>query len=173
MTCRGNFSLCHFPAVALFTSLALNAAKFSIPFYGVIRQPQVRRSLEVEMLLANDVRFLLPLIEVIKIFWITYVPLDISGLPSTKPRLRHGRRHTRHSLLYLVVNQSILSILSLAVLSHLSQNLSNSSFPRELASVYTDYLRFHFFIPSQRPCVAQSETTCPSLDDPRALSIPC
>ena len=44
----------------------------------------------------------------------------------------------------------------------------NCSSPRKSVLVSADYLRFFFLFPSQRPCVAEPEATCPSSAEPRA-----
>ena len=75
-------------AAALFTSLALNAAKSSIPF-GCIKPDDLLRWKER---LVKDARLSLPPTEVMKIARLTSPLLDAPRQSSPRPRLRHGRR---------------------------------------------------------------------------------
>ena len=56
-------------AAAFFALLAVNAAKFSIPFGRVKRQSQKWWSPDVDEADSNNVRLLLPVMEVMKIFF--------------------------------------------------------------------------------------------------------
>ena len=79
-------------AAALFTSLALNAAKSSIPFGRIKRHPKAWWSAEVEQAVSESARLSLPLTEVMKIARLTSPLLDAPRQSSPRPRLRHGRR---------------------------------------------------------------------------------
>ena len=90
---------------------------------------------------AVEQRKMLPLIEVMEVVRVISLPPGIPRLSSPKPRLRLGRRHNRLSLL----NQSILSSdLWLVLFPHSPLLIPNCSSPKESASIYADYLRFHF-----------------------------
>ena len=60
-----------------------------------------------------------------KIIRLTSLLPDIPRLSLLKPRLRHGRRHSHHSLL----NLCLFSVLSLAFLPHLLPPLTSSTVP--------------------------------------------
>ena len=77
-------------AAALFTSLALNAAKSSIPFGRIKRPPKPGGLLRWNKQLVKDARLLLPLTEVMKIARLTSPLLDVPHL--SLPRLNHGKR---------------------------------------------------------------------------------
>ena len=79
-------------AAAFFTSLALNAAKSSIPFGRIKRPPKAWWSAGVESAVSERCRLLLPLTEVMKIARLTSPLLDAPRQSSPRPRLRHGRR---------------------------------------------------------------------------------
>ena len=79
-------------AAALFTSLALNAAKSSISFGRIKRHPKAWWSAKVKGAVSKDARLLLPLTEVMKIARLTYPLLDAPRQLSPRPRLRHSRR---------------------------------------------------------------------------------
>ena len=103
---------------------------------------------------------------------LTPLPPYIPRLSSPKPRPRHGRQHAHLSLLNLILNQSILSfILLLALLLRLLFSLNFPTVPlpgsRHWSTPTTSGPTFLF--PSQRPCIAEPEATCPSLDGPRTL----
>ena len=50
-----------------------------------------------------------------------------------------------------------------------SPNFLNCFFSKESASVFAGYLRSHFPFPSQTPCVAEPKAACPSSNRPHAL----
>ena len=79
-------------AAALFTSLALNAAKSSIPFGHIKRPPKAWWSAEVEQAVSTRHKAFLPLTEVMKITRLTSPLLDAPRQSSPKPRRRHDRR---------------------------------------------------------------------------------
>ena len=109
-------------AAALFTSLALNAAKSSIPFGYIKRHPKAWWSTEVEGAVSEDAWLWLLLTEVIKITRLTSLLPDAPRQSSPRPRLRHGRRlallfhpKTAYSLLHslaflttLLISQTVL-----------------------------------------------------------------
>ena len=79
-------------AAALFTSLALNAAKSSIPFDRIKRPPKAWWSVRWKKRLVKDAGLSLPLTEVMKTDRLTSPLLDVPCQSSPRPRLRHGRR---------------------------------------------------------------------------------
>ena len=79
-------------AAALFTSLAINAAKYSIPFGRIKRHSTTGGLLRWKERLVKDARLSLPLTEVMKIARFTSPLLDAPCQSSSRPRLRHGRR---------------------------------------------------------------------------------
>ena len=85
-------SLSLFSAATLFTSLALNATKSSIPFGRIKRHPKAWWSAEVKEAVSERVRLSLPLTEVMKIVRLTSPLPEVLRLSSPRPRLRHGRR---------------------------------------------------------------------------------
>ena len=152
-------------AAALFTSLALNAAKSSIPF-GRIKRPPLKPGglLRWNKRLVKDARLLLPLTEVLKIARFTSPLLDAPRQSSPWPR--HSLQTTCNSLSPRSNPKSVLSLLrSIAgspSSSSSSPNFPNCSSPRELASIYAAYLRSHF-------SVSQPEATSLSSAKSRAL----
>ena len=108
--------------MVIFSSLPLNATKSSISFGHVKRQPQARWSPEVYEAVSENTRFLLLLIEAMKIVRFTS-PL------SDKSRLRHGRRHARISFLDLTLNLSILSFVLSPALLYLLFPLTSPNSP--------------------------------------------
>ena len=85
-------------AVALFSPLALNAAKSSISFGRIKPSFSLQALLKPGGLLrwkkrlVKNARFLLPLTEKMKIARLTFSLLDVPRQSSPRPRLRHGRR---------------------------------------------------------------------------------
>ena len=65
-------------------------------------------------------------------------------LLSPNPRLRDGRRHAYLSLSPKSVPSLLRSVAGSSSTFSSSPNFPNCSPPRESASVYADYLRFHF-----------------------------
>ena len=91
------------------------------------------------MQLVKDAMLLLPLTEVMKIARLTSPLLDVPRQSLPWPRLRHGRR------LALLFHLNLYT-LSFAGSPSSSPNFPNCSSPRELASVYAAYLRYHFSV---------------------------
>ena len=107
-------------AAALFTSLALNAAKSSIPFGHIKRQLKAWWSVRWKKQLVKDARLLLLLTEVMKIARLTSPLLDAPRQSSPTPRLRHDRRLALFFHLNLTLNLCTLFFaLLLALLPHL------------------------------------------------------
>ena len=79
-------------AAALFTSLALNAAKSSILWAASNALLKPGGLLRWKVWLVKDARLSLPLTEVMKIARLTSPLLDAPRQSSPRPRLRHGRR---------------------------------------------------------------------------------
>ena len=79
-------------AAAFFTSLAMYAAKSSIPFGRIKRPPKTWWSAEWNKRLVKDAGLSLLLTEVMKIARLTSPPLDVPRQSLPRPRLRHGRR---------------------------------------------------------------------------------
>ena len=92
-----------FPAT-LFTSLALNAAKSSIPFGRIKRHPKAWWFTEVELAVSEGAKLSLPLTEVIKTARLTSSLPDALRLSSPRLRLRHGWRFALLSRLNLTLN---------------------------------------------------------------------
>ena len=130
-------------AAALFTSLALNASKSSIPFSRVKRPHKTWWSAEVESAVSGK-RMAFAAADVMKIVMLTSPLLDVPRQSSPRPRLKHGRRlallfHSNQTLnLY-----TLFFAISLALLP---PNFPNCSSLRESASVYAAYLRSHFSV---------------------------
>ena len=102
---------------ALFTSLALNAVKFSISFGRIKRHPKAWWSAEVESAVSERRKaFALPLTEVMKIARLTSPLLVAPRQSSPRPRPRHGRRL---ALLFHLNLYTLFFALSLAVLPRL------------------------------------------------------
>ena len=171
--CWGDFtSRSLFSAAALFTSLALNAAKSSIPFSRMKRHPKAWWSAEVEEAVS----------ERRKAFAVAHrsnedrqAYITASRRASSvilRPRLRHGRRLTLLLHLGLTLNLYTLSFaLSLALLlphlpllTFLTVLLPGN---RLRSKPLTCDLTFPFL--NQRPCVAEPEATSLGSADPRAL----
>ena len=79
-------------AAALSTSLALNAAKSSIPFGHIKRILKPGDLLRWKVRLVKDARLSLPLTEVMKIARLTSLLVDTPRQSSQRPRLRHGTK---------------------------------------------------------------------------------
>ena len=75
---------------ALFTSLTLNAAKSSILFGRIKRQPKAWWSAELEEAVSERLRLSSPLIEAMKIARLKSLLPDVLRLLSLKLKLRHG-----------------------------------------------------------------------------------
>ena len=107
-------------AAALFISLALNAAKSSIPFGRIKGHSKPGGLLRWKLRLVKDARLLLPLTEVMNIARFTSSLLDAPRRSLPRPRLRHARQLA----LLFDPNQTqklhtLFSILSLALLPRL------------------------------------------------------
>ena len=133
-------------AAALFTSLALNAAKSSFLLATSNALLKHGGLLRCKVQLLKDARFLLLLTEVRKIGRLTSPLLDAPY--QSLPRLRHGRRLALYFYLNLTLNLCTLlrSIAGSPSSSSSSLNFLNCSSPRESASVYATYLRSHFSV---------------------------
>ena len=134
---RNTFSLSS--AAVLFTSLALNVAKFSIPSDRIKRHPKAWWSVEVEEAVSERRKVFAALTGVIKIARLTSPLHDVLCPPSQRLRLRHGRRLALLSRPIQTLNLYILLFgLSLALFPHLSPLLGspNRSSHRESASVF-------------------------------------
>ena len=121
-----SLSLCS--AAALFTSLALNAAKSSIPLAGSNALLKPGGVLRWKKRLVKDARLSLPLTEVMKIDRLPSPLLDAPRQSSPRPRLRHGRRLALFFHLNLTLNLYTLFLaLSLAHLPRLPPLLTSTT----------------------------------------------
>ena len=117
-------------AAALFTSLALNAAKSSIPFGRIKHHPKTWFVLRWKKRLVKNAGLSLPLTEVMKIARLTSPLLDVPRQSLPKPRLRHGRRLALLFHLNLILNLCTLFFaLSLALLPRLPPLLTFLTVP--------------------------------------------
>ena len=91
-------------AAALFTSLAMNAAKSSIPFGRINALLKPGGLLRWKKRLVKDARLSLLLTEVMKIARLTSLLLDVPRQSLPRPRLRHGRRPALLFHLNLILN---------------------------------------------------------------------
>ena len=133
-------------AAAFFSSLALNAAKSSIPFGRIKRHPKAWWSAEVEDRVS----------ERRKAFAVAHRSNeDRQAYISTSQRAssviakaKARAWQTTCSFLSAKSNpKSVFSLLrSVAGSSYSSPNFPNCSYPRESTSVYADYLRSHFSV---------------------------
>ena len=144
-------------AAALFTFLALNAAKSSVPFGRIKRHPKAWWSAEVE----NAVS------ERCKAFAAAhrsdedrqaYISASRRVSSVTTKAKAEAWQTTCSSLSPKSNPKSVYSLLRSIACS--SSSSSNFSSPKESASVYAAYLRSHFS--SSQPCVAEPEATFPS-----------
>ena len=149
-------------APALFSSLTLNAAKSSIPFGRIKRQPKAWWSAEVEEAVSERREAFTKEIKIIKL---TSLLLNMPCLSSPRPRLRPGRRIALLSHLNLCTLSFVLSLTLLSLLLH-SPNVPLPG-SRLRSSPITGKLTFLY--PSQRPYVAEPEATYSSSTEPRAL----
>ena len=157
-------------AAALFTSMALNAAKSSIPFGRIKRPPKAWWSSEME----SEVS------ERCKAFAAAHKSdEDCQAYISTSRRASsiiakakaEAWQTTCSSLSPRSNPKSVHALLcSIAGSSSSSPNFPNCSSPRKSASVYAAYLRsLTFPFLSQRPCVSDPEAISLSSAEPRAL----
>ena len=127
--------------------LQRNTLLFLSLFSRIKRQPQVWSSPEVEQTVSERRKAFAALIEVMKINKLTSQLSEMSRLSLTRPKLRHRWPHAIHSLLNLTLHLCILSFVAgSSFSSSFSPNFPNCSSPRELASVFADYLRSHFSV---------------------------
>ena len=160
-------SLSFSSAAALFTSLALNAAKSSIPFGHIKRFPKAWWSAEAEKAVS----------ERRKAFAVTHrsdedcrtyiAAFDVPR--QSLPRLRHGRRLALLFYPNLILNlYTLFFALSLADLPRLPllpTVLLAGNRLRSMPLTWDPTFRFL----SQRPCIAEPETTSLSSAEPCAL----
>ena len=107
-------------AAALFTSLALNAAKSFIPSAASNALPKPGGLLRWKKRLGKDARLSLPLTEVMKTARLISPLLDAPRQSSPRPRLRHGRQLALLFHLNLTLNlYTLFFALLLAHLPHL------------------------------------------------------
>ena len=92
---------------------------------------------------------------------------DMPRVSSSRPGLKHGRQLCS-SLSHKSNPKSVYFLCSIAGSSSSSPNLPNCSSLRESAWVFADYLRSHFSVLCQRPCIAELEATFLSSIEPRA-----
>ena len=156
-------------ATALCTSLALNAAKFFIPFSHIKRHPKAWWSTEVKEAVS----------ERCKAFAAAhrsdedcqaYISASQRALSViTKPKTEAWQT-TCSSLSPKFNPKTVYSLLhSIAGSSSFSPNFPNCSSPKESASVYTTYQRSHFSVSRPKPCAAEPEATFLSSAKPHAL----
>ena len=134
---KRNTSLFLFP---LLSSLTLNAAKFSTPFSRVENfNPDDLLKWKKQVVI--DVRFLLLLIEVMKIDRLTTLPPNMPFIAKAKAETWQA---TCSSLSPKCNSKSVYSLFrSVPGSSSSSPKLPNCSSPRQSAWVFADYLRSH------------------------------
>ena len=105
----------------------------------------------------KDAKLSLPLTEVLKIARLYICASRRASSVIAKAKAEVWQ--TTCSSLSLKFNlKSVYSLLcSIAGSSSSSPNFTDCYFPRESASIYAAYLRSHFSVFSQRPCVAEPE----------------
>ena len=158
-------------AAALFTSLALNAAAYSIPFGRIKRHPKAWWSAEVEEAVS----------ERRKAFTAAYRSDEdcqafISAsrhASSVIARAKTEAWQTTYSSLSPKSNSKSdyafpRSVTGSPSSSSSSPNFLNCSSPRESASVHAAYLRTHFSVFQPKLCIAEPEATFLSSAGPRA-----
>ena len=150
-------SLCLFSAAALFTSLALNAAKSPIPFGRINRRPKAWWKKR----LVKDARLLLPLTEVMKITRLTSPLLDAPRQSVPRPKAEAWQT-TCSSLSPRSNPKSVHSLLPPFLTVLLPGN-------RLRFMPLTCDLTFPFL--GQRACVAEPAATSLSSDEPRGVSL--
>ena len=159
-------------AAALFTSLALNAAKSSIPFGCIKRHPKAWWSAEVEEAVSerpkafaaahrsNEDRQ-------------AYISASRCASSVIAKAKAEAWQTTCSSLSPRSNPKSVHSLLrSIAgspSSSSSSPNFPNCSSPRESASAYAAYLRSHFSVSQPKALVAEPEATSLSSAEPHAL----
>ena len=148
-------------AAALFTSLALNAAKSFIPFGRIKRPPKVWWSAEMEEAVSERGRAFAAAHRSDKD---RQAYISASRRASSVIAKVEAWQTTCSSFSLKSVHSRLRSIAGSSSSSSSSPNFPNCSSPRESALVY---LTFPF--PSQRPRVAEAEATSLSFAEPRAL----
>ena len=141
-------SLSHSSAAAFFTSLALNAAKSSIPFGRIKRPPKAWCSAGVEEAISER-RKAFPAThrrDEDRQAYISTSRCASSVIAKAKAEAWHGRRLALLSHLGLNLNLCTLSFVGSRSSSSSSPNFPNCSSPRESASVYAAYLQSHFSV---------------------------
>ena len=159
-------------AAALFTSLALNAAKSSILFGRIKRPPKAWWSAEVEQAVS----------ERRKAFAVAhrsdedrqaYISASRRASSVIAKAKAEAWQTTFSSLSPRSNPKSVHSLLRSIAGSPSSSssfpNFPDCSSPRESASVYAAYPRSHFSVSQPRPCVTEPEATSLSSAEPRAL----
>ena len=140
-------------ASALFTSLALNAAKSSIPFGRIKRHSKAWWSVEVEQAVSERRKafaaahrrnkdrqaYISASRRASSVIAKAKAEASQTTCSSLSPK---SNPKSVHSLLRSVADCSISY--------SFSPNFPNCSSPRESASVYADYLRSHFFVPQPK-----------------------
>ena len=153
-------------AAALFTSLALNAAKSSIPFGCIKRPPKAWWSAEVEEAVS----------ERRKAFAAAHRSDEdrqayISASQHASTVIAKAKAETWQTTCYSISSKSNpKSVLSLhrsiagsPSSSSSSPNFPNCSSPRESASVYAAYLRFHFSVSQPKALHSRAKDYLPEL----------
>ena len=132
-------------AAALFTSLALNAAKFSIPFGRIKRPPKVWWSAEVEEAVSERRKAFATAHRSDKDRQ-AYISASRRASSVIAKAKAEAWQTTCTSLSPKSVHSLLRSIAGSSSSSSSSPNFPNCSFPRESASVYAAYLRSHFSV---------------------------
>ena len=159
-------------AAALFTSLALNAAKSSIPFGRIKRPPKAWWSVEVEEAVS----------ERRKAFTAAHRSDEdcqayISASRRASSVIAKAKAEAWQTTCTSLsprfnpkcVHSLLRSIAGSPSLSSSSPNFPNCSSPRESASAFAAYLRSHFSVSQPKVRVAEPEATSLSSAEPRAL----
>ena len=153
------------PAAALFSSLALNAAKSSIPFGRIKRPHEAWWSIEVEGTVSERRKAFAAAHRSDEDCQAYISASRRASSANTKAKVEAWQM-TCSSLSPRSNPKSVYSLLRSvdrsSSSSSSSPNFPNCSSPRESASVYAAYLRSHF-------SVSQPETTSLSSAEPRAL----
>ena len=161
-------------AAALFTSLAMNAAKSSISFGRIKRHPTAWWSAEVEEAVSER-RKAFAAAHRSDVDRQAYISASRRASSVIAEAKAEAWQTTCTSLSPKSNPKSVYSLLcSIACSSSSSSsfpNFPNSSSPRESASVYAAYLRSHFSVsqPKALLCVAEPGATSLSFAEPRAL----
>ena len=155
----------------LFTSLALNAAKSSIPFGRIKCHPKAWWSAEVEGAVSERRKAFAAAhrSDEDRQAYISATRCASSVIAKAKAE---AWQTTCSSLSPKSNPKTVFSLLcyiaGLPSSSSSSPNFPNCSFPRESVSIYAAYLRSPSPFLSQRPCIAEPEATSLSSAEPRA-----